>query len=229
MREIVSQTRHAGLTLAALAALGFVSEATASSPSPPAPALARLATPRSVTSASPVQTWELAYQQRRGRTMVPQKPVNIDSSPMIDILNKALKALNATDRDYDGHREKAINHVETAIHKLQVPGASAKGKGNGSNPKGDNGKDSAKTETDNAPAKTPTTPQDESDASMRKAKAALFEAHHKLTDKASTAGRIHADADVRIAIDEVTLALKTSTATATPAATSAPTRKPAVK
>jgi len=40
---------------------------------------------------------------------------------MIDTLNKALKALNATDLDYGGHREKAINHVEAAIHKLQVP------------------------------------------------------------------------------------------------------------
>ena len=57
---------------------------------------------------------------------------------------------------------------------------------------------------------------------MRKAKKVLFDVHHKLTDKASTAGRIHADADVRVAIDEVTAALKTSAATATPAATPRP-------
>jgi len=222
------------LVLAALAALGFVSDVNASSPSPSAPAPLRLATPGSITSAPQGQTWELAYQ-RRGRMAIPQKPVNVDSSPMIDTLNKALKALNATDRDYDGHREKAINHVEAAIHKLQVPSANAKGKGNGGDAKGDNGKDSAKTETDNASAKTATTPQDESDASMRKAKAVLFEVWHKLTDKASTTGRIHAAADVKVAIDEVTAALKPSAPAATPAATpaaapaAAPARKPAGK
>ena len=114
-----------------------------------------------------------------------------------------------------------------------MPNATAKGKSNGSDAKADTGKASAKADASNAPAKTATTPQDESDASMRKAKAALFEAHHKLTDKASTAGRIHADADadVRIAIDEVTLALKTSAPAATPAATpaTAPASAPAAK
>ena len=151
---------------------------------------------------------------------MPKAPVNVDSSPMIDILNKALKALNATDRDYDGHREKAINHVETAIHKLQVPtaNANAKGKGNGANAKADTGK----TPPRPTPATLPPRPRrplrtNRTPACARR-KRCSSTSHHKLTDKASTAGRIHADADVRVAIDEVTLALKNSAPAPSPAA-----------
>ena len=65
--------------------------------------------------------------QRRGRAFrMPAKPANVDSSPTIADLNKALKALGATDLDYDGHREKAINHIGAAIRDLEMPTARGK-------------------------------------------------------------------------------------------------------
>src|SRR5262245_46264503 len=64
-----------------------------------------------------------AYPQRRGFVIVPQRPVNVDSSPAIAGLNKALRALAATDRSYDGHREKAVAHVGAAIRHLELPNA----------------------------------------------------------------------------------------------------------
>ena len=140
------------------------------------------------------------YQRQRQR--LPQQPTNIDSSPMIDDLNKALKALNATDRDYDGHRQKAITHIQAAIRDMQVPNA----KGQSSTPV-----------ADKPPARTATTPQAASDVSVRKALKVLYAVHHTLDDKGSTRGRIHADAQVRIAIQELVQGLKTSTPAATPA------------
>jgi hypothetical protein len=144
---------------------------------------------------------------------VPSRPAPIDSTPMIEDLNKALRALGATDRDYDGHREKAINHINAAIRHLEVP--NAQGRSNAAAA-------AAKADTGKSPAQAPTTPQDASDASLRKARKALFDVHHKLTDKASTVGRIRADADVRIALDELTQALKTSAPAAAPAPAPAP-------
>jgi hypothetical protein len=147
-----------------------------------------------------------ASPQRRGGVYIPRKPANVDSSPMIETLNKALKALSATDRDYDGHREKAINHISAAIRHLELP--NAKGRSNAAVAKAIAGK-----------AATPT--QAASDAALRKALSVLFAAHHELNDHASTGGRIRADAEVRIAIQELGLALKPST----PAAASAPAGK----
>jgi hypothetical protein len=159
-----------------------------------------------------------AYQQRRGRTIIPQRPVNVDSSPMVDVLKKALRALGETDRDYDGHREKAIHHIGLAIQDLQVPTAKKQTR----EPAAD-----TKTDASQTTAKTPTTPQDASDTSLRKARTALYDAHHKLTDKSSTAGRIHADAEVRIAIDELNKALGIGTPAAAPARATAPAAAPA--
>ena len=159
---------------------------------------------------------EANAQSRRGRTSIPQPPANIDSSPMVDGLNKALKALSATDRDYDGHREKAINHIHAAIRDLQVPNAKGQSTAAGDKASADH------SSTAKASAKAPTTPQADSDASLSKAQEALFAVHHKLTDKASTRGRIHADAEVRIAIDELVLAKKSTAAAAAPASGSAP-------
>jgi hypothetical protein len=207
MREIVLQTRRRWSALAAaVVALGLVSDVDAGSPRPSTPEPPRLATPRSITSAPQRRIGRTAYPQRRGRMPVPQRPAPVDSSPMIEGLNKALRALGATDRDYDGHREKAITHIGAAIRHLEVP--NAKGRSNEAVAKADTGK---------PPAKTATTPQDASDASLRKARTALFAVHHQLTDKASTVGRIRADAEVRIAIDELSHALKTSTPAAAPA------------
>jgi hypothetical protein len=148
-----------------------------------------------------------ASPQRRGGVYIPRRPANVDSSPMIDTLNKALKALSTTDRDYDGHREKAINHISAAIRHLELP--NAKGRNNAAVAKAMAGK-----------AATPT--QAASDAALRKALSVLFAAHHELTDHASTGGRIRADADVRIAIQELGLALKPSTPAAVPNPSSAP-------
>jgi hypothetical protein len=148
-----------------------------------------------------------ASPQRRGRIYIPPRPANVDSTPMIDGLNKALKALGATDRDYDGHREKAINHIGAAIRHLELP--NAKGRSNAAVAEARAGKGAAKTAA---------TPQDASDASLRKALSALFSVHHQLADHASTGGRIRADAEVRIAIQELGLALKTGTPAAAPAA-----------
>jgi hypothetical protein len=138
-----------------------------------------------------------AYPQRRGRMTIPRPPVNIDSSPMINGLNQALKALSEVDGDYGGHREKAINHINAAIRDLEVP--------------------NAKVAAGKSLAKTATNPAADPDASLRNALSALFSVHHKLADHASTRGRIHADAEVRIAIQELVLARKAATPAAAPA------------
>jgi hypothetical protein len=143
---------------------------------------------------------------------MPSRPANVDSTPMIDGLNKALKALGATDRGYDGHREKAVNHIGTAIRHLELP--NAKGQSNAAITK-------ALAGTSPAQGGAPT--QAAADATLRKAVAALFAVHHQLTDHASSGGRIRADAEVRIAIQELGLALKT----ATPASSSTPAPTPA--
>ena len=137
MREIVSQARPLGWPSPRPGRPRVRLRRQRQQPQPLGPGAGAPRNAGAITSAPQGQIWELAYQQRRGRMSIPQNPANIDSSPMIDTLNKALKALNATDRDYDGHREKAINHVETAIHKLQVPTANAKGKSNGADAKAD--------------------------------------------------------------------------------------------
>ncbi|MDR3635627.1 MAG: hypothetical protein P4L84_17630 [Isosphaeraceae bacterium] len=144
--------------------------------------------------------------QRRGTMFrMPPKPANVDSSATIDTLNKALKALGATDLDYDGHRQKAIAHIGAAIQHLELP--NAKGKSNAALEKASSGQPAAVT-------RTATTPQQASDESLRKAKTALFAVHHKLTDHTASRGHLRADAEVRIAIDEIIAALKSSTATA---------------
>lgn len=159
--------------------------------------------------------------QHRGRSMprVPLKPVIIDSSEEIGMLTKALKALAATDLDYDGHRTKAVAHISAAIHHLEIAGQ--QGKSNASINDAATGKAPVAT-------KTATTPREASDESLRAAKAILFKAHHKLADHAATKGQLHADADVRIAISELVEALKPpkpATAAASPAP--APAAKPA--
>jgi hypothetical protein len=153
------------------------------------------------------------YAQRMPRRFMPPQPVNVDSSPAIDALNKALKALGGTDRDYDGHREKAIAHIGKAIRNLETP--NAKGKSNAVVEKAATGKPAAAT-------KTATTPEAASDESLRKAKAVLFTVHRQLTEHTATRGHIHADAEVRIAIDEITAALKPSTTTPAAKAAAAP-------
>jgi hypothetical protein len=154
-----------------------------------------------------------AYPQRRGRMVIPQPPANIDSSSMIEPLNKALTLLNATDRDYDGHREKAISHIHTAISDLQVPNANAKGKGQ---PKSDAGAEKGASAKPTTAA--PTTPQADSDATLSKALKTLYSVYHELEDKASTRGRIHAKAQVLTAIQELVAAQKSAKAAAAPAA-----------
>lgn len=140
--------------------------------------------------------------QRRGtRFVMPSKPTNVDSSATIDSLKKALTALGATDRDYDGHREKAIAHIGAAVKHLELP--NAKGKNNAAVEKAVSGKPAAAT-------KTATTPEEASDEALRKAKTILFTVHHKLTDHTATRGHVRADADIRIAIDEISAALKLS-------------------
>src|SRR3954453_12439762 len=67
------------------------------------------------------------YFQRRGRMVVPQRPVNVDSSPMVDELNKALKAIGQANRDAGGHLEKAVKHIHAAMSDLAVPNAKGKG------------------------------------------------------------------------------------------------------
>jgi hypothetical protein len=152
--------------------------------------------------------------QRRGNMYrIPAQPAIIDSSPTIDTLNKALKALGATDRDYDGHREKAIAHIGAAIRSLETP--NARGKSNAAVEKAATGKPAATS--------TAKTSQTASDESLRKAKAILFAVHHQLTEKTATRGQLRADAEVRIAINEIVAALKPSTTTpAAKAATTAP-------
>jgi hypothetical protein len=150
-----------------------------------------------------------AVAQRRGRMNIPPPPTPVDSSPMIDGLNKALKALAGTDRDYNGHREKAINHIHTAIRDLELP--TARGKSEEAVAKALTG--------------TPTASQADSDASLSKARAALFAVHHQLEKNVASKGQIHADAQVRIAIQELVDAQKPPKP-AKPAATPAPTAAP---
>src|SRR4051794_28449840 len=205
MREIACRARRRRSFLAAVVvALGLVPEVDAANPRPSAES----PTPRSIAPAASGRIRQTGFFfQRRGRTMLPSRPSPVDSSPMIDDLNKALRALAATDRDYDGHRDKAIAHIEAAIHRLAIPGA-----------QGTSNAAAAKPNSGKPPAQSATPPQDASDASLRKARTVLFAVHHKLTDKASTLGRIRADAEVRIAIDELTHALKpTPPPTGTPA------------
>lgn len=142
--------------------------------------------------------------QRRGGFRMPSKPTIVDSSPTIETLNKALKALGATDRDYDGHREKAVIHVGLAIRHLET--ASGRGKSNAAVEKAASGKPAAAT-------RSATTPQAASDESLRKAKAILFSVHHYLTDHTATRGHLRADGEVRIAINEIVEALKPPKAT----------------
>jgi hypothetical protein len=153
-----------------------------------------------------------AFAQRRGRMIVPQRPAVINSSPMIEGLNKALTALAATN-EYDGHRETAIKHINAAIKDLEVPGA----------------KKSSEPAAASAPEKGSTIAQADSDANLQKALKALYAVHHDLTDKAATKGRIHADAQVRIAIDELVKVQKGIKAAAPAAAPAAPAAAPATR
>jgi hypothetical protein len=145
--------------------------------------------------------------QRRGRGFyMPAKPVNVDSSPTIDALNRALKALGETDREYDGHREKAIAHIGTAIQSLELP--TARGKSTSAVDKAAAGKPATAT-------KTATTPDAAADESLRKAKDLLFKAHHQLADHTATKGQLKADAQVRLAINEIVAALNPPAAPST--------------
>jgi hypothetical protein len=195
MSKILSPTRRCAPALAAvLIVLGCVAEA----------------------SAAP---------QRRGRSTgrmaIPQPPANIDSTPMVDGLKKALTMLSATDYSFDGHLPKAIEHIHAAIRDLQVPNASAKSKtvSAAAAPKATAG-------AANPATKTAATPPAESKAILDQAKAELFAIYHKLDDKDSTKGRIHAKAEVLVAIQELTSAQKlvnpTGDAAAKPAAKPAP-------
>jgi hypothetical protein len=144
---------------------------------------------------------------RRGGVYIPPRPVNVDSSPMIAALNKVLMALSETDNNYGGHRETAIKHINRAMKDLENP--DAKGQGN------------------TAPqARTTAISQGDPYTSLRKALSILYAIHHKLDDKSSTVGRIHADAEVRIAISELILAQKTvkPAPSAAPAPAAAPAR-----
>jgi hypothetical protein len=156
-----------------------------------------------------------AYPQRRGRMYIPQPPANVDSSAMIDALNKPLKTLSAIDYRFGGHREKAIEHIQAAIRDLQVPNAQ--------------GKTASATVKASAPASasppatktatvTATPPPADAVANLQKVKEDLFAVYHKLNDKSSTRGRIHAGAQVLTAIQEVTSALNTVQPAGTPAA-----------
>lgn len=152
--------------------------------------------------------------QRRGGFRMPSKPAIVDSSPQIDTLKKALTALGSTDRDYDGHREKAVLHVGLAIRHLET--ASGRGKNNAAIEKAASGKPATAT-------RTATTPQAASDESLRKAKTILFSAHHYLTNHTATRGHLRADAEVRIAINEIVEALKPPKATPATSTTGAST------
>jgi hypothetical protein len=154
-----------------------------------------------------------AYPQRRGRMYIPQPPANIDSTPMVDALNKPLKLLGALDYSFGGHREKAIEHIQAAIHDLQVPNAQAKSGSAAA-------KAAAPASAGAAAAKTTTatTPPADAEAILHQAKTELYAVYHKLNDKSSTRGRIHAAAQVLTAIQEVTSALSTIKPAGTPAA-----------
>jgi hypothetical protein len=186
MREIVRQIRRCGLVLTA--------------------AVMALGFVTDVT----------AHPQRRGRTTVPSRPTNVDSSPMITNLNKALQALGSTDRAYDGHREKAVTHIGAAIRAMELP--TAKGKSAAAVAKAAAGKGDSGTST---------TSQETSDASLRKARTLLFTVHHQLADKSATSGQLRADANIRTALTELDLALKPSTPAAAPKTKAAPAPAPA--
>lgn len=191
MSSLVRRRRVA--VLAAVLVLGFVAEISA-------------AAPRGFLA------------QRRGFRM-PTRPTVVDSSPQIEILNKALKALGSTDLDYDGHREKAIRHIGLAIGHLGNP--LARGKSNV-------GAAVAKaTAGTSANTKTPKTSQDASDENLRKAKTLLFSVHHKLADHTATKGHLRADAQVRIAISELVAALNPPPAAKAKASAVAPATAPA--
>jgi hypothetical protein len=150
-----------------------------------------------------------AFAQRRGGRMYIPPPTPIDSTPMIDGLNKALKALAETDHDYNGHREKAINHIHTAIRDLELPNARGK----------------SENVVSKALEGTPAASPADSDASLRKAREALFKVHHQLEKNVASKGQIHADAQVRIAIQELVDAQKPPKPTK-PAATPVPAAAP---
>src|SRR6476646_10146971 len=101
MRQLVI---HARSVVAAALVLGFVAE----------------------VHAAPLRG--IFFQRRGSRYRMPAKPAVVDSSPPIERLNKALKALGTTDRDYDGHREKAVAHIGAAIRHLETP--TGRGKSN---------------------------------------------------------------------------------------------------
>ncbi len=158
--------------------------------------------------------------QRRGSMRLPPPPSPIDSSPQIDSLNKALKALGSTDRDYDGHREKAVAHIASAIHHLELP--NARGRSNAAIDKAATGKAAVAT-------KTATTSQAASDESLRKAKTILFSVYHYLKDHIASAGQKKANADILIAIDEISKGLnppKTAASTTTATTTTTTTARP---
>ncbi len=146
-----------------------------------------------------------AYPYRRGRMIIPTRPVNVDSSPMIAELNRALMALNETDNNFGGHRETAIKHINLAIQDLANP--DAKGK-----------------DISAVVARTPATAKADPYTSLRKAISTLFAIDRKLRDKSSTVGRIHAEAQVRIAISELMLGQKTVSPPPAAAPAAAPTR-----
>lgn len=156
--------------------------------------------------------------QRRGFRM-PTRPPTVDSAPQIGILNKALKALGSTDLDYDGHREKAIAHIGLAIRHLEASTARNTGVG-AAVARAAAGK--------NASSKTAKKPsQAASDESLRTAKTLLFSIHHKLADHTATKGHLRADAEVRIAINELVAALNPTPASkARPAKPSAAASAP---
>jgi hypothetical protein len=175
-----SDQSRAGVCVVAgfLTALGLVAGADAG---PPAASVAHGGLVRTV-----------AYQRRSRPPRVPPRPTNVDSSPTIATLKKALTALAATDQEYDGHREKAINHVGAAIGHLQLP--SAKGKTVAA---------ASKSGASSKMAKT----KEASDTTLRNALKILFQVHHQLSEKSATAGQLKADAEVRVAISELSLAL----------------------
>ncbi len=175
MRQLIP---HALGLVAAVSVLGFVAEVHAAGPR------------------------GILLQRRGNMSRMPSRPAIVDSSPTIDTLNTALKALGATDRDYDGHRKKAIAHIGAAIGALETP--NNRGRSNAAVEEAIIGKPAV-------PSKTATTPQAASDERLRKAKAILFSVHHDLTKHTATRGHIRADAEVRIAIDEIVAALKPST------------------
>jgi hypothetical protein len=152
-------------------------------------------------------------QSRRGRMIIPAKPAVISSTPMVDGLNRVLTALDATEHSFDGHRETAIKHINNAIRDMQVPNTKGQTKAAADVPAGI---------TPEVKAGAPT--QADAEA-LHKALTALYAVHHELSAKGATKGRIHADAEVRIAIQELVAAQKL----VKPAPTSAPATATAAK